>query len=183
ATNRRLEDMVEEKTFRRDLYYRLNVFPINIPSLEERQEDIPALIAHFMEQYNEKFGMDKYMDSDAVEYLKNRSWEGNIRELENVMQRLMISSRTDSITMVDVLKELDDSIAGTMAINAAKKVSEEERVNLTQMVEAFEKELVRAAWDEYGSTRKAAKALGISQTQFVRKKTKYDLDREENPTG
>ena len=181
ATNRRLEDMVEEKTFRRDLYYRLNVFPINIPSLEERQEDIPALIAHFMEQYNEKFGMDKYMDADAVEYLKNRSWEGNIRELENVMQRLMISSRNDNITMVDVLKELDDSIAGTMAVNAAKKVSKEEMVNLTQMVESFEKELVRAAWDEYGSTRKAAKALGISQTQFVRKKTKYDLDKEESP--
>ena len=177
ATNRRLEEMVEEKSFRRDLYYRLNVFPINIPSLAQRPDDIPVLIALFIDRYNEKFGMNKYIDDDAVEYLKGRTWPGNIRELENVMQRLMISSRNDNITMMDVMKELDDSIIRRVtddAKNAAEEASA--GAGLTQMVDAFERELIRAAWEEHGSTRRAAKALGISQTQFVRKKTKYGLE-------
>ena len=176
ATNRRLEDMVEEKTFRRDLYYRLNVFPINIPPLAERRDDIPALIGYFIDQYNEKFGMDKYIDDDAVEYLRGHSWPGNIRELENVMQRLMISSKNDNITMMDVLKELDESIIGTTSVHPPAEELAGSQVNLTQLVDAFEKELIRSAWEEHGSTRKAAKALGISQTQFVRKKTKYELE-------
>lgn len=174
ATNRRLEDMVEEKTFRRDLYYRLNVFPINIPALSQRQEDIPALISFFIERYNEKFGMDKYIDDDAVEYLKGRSWPGNIRELENVMQRLMISARHDSITMMDVLKEMDESL-GAASVSVPSEPGDDP-VSLNQMVDAYEKELIRAAWEKHGSTRKAAKALGISQTQFVRKKTKYGIE-------
>ena len=177
ATNRRLEEMVEEKTFRRDLYYRLNVFPINIPALKERPDDIPALVEHIIEQYNEKFGMNKYIDDDAVGYLKGCDWPGNIRELENVMQRLMISSRNDNITMMDVLKELDESVISRVAEEAKSTVEENaSAAGLTAMVDAFEKELIRAAWEEHGSTRKAAKALGVSQTQFVRKKTKYGLD-------
>ena len=175
ATNRRLEEMVEAKTFRRDLYYRLNVFPINIPPLSERRDDIPTLIEYFLEQYNEKFGMDKYMDDDAADYLKARDWPGNIRELENVVQRLMISSKNDNITMMDVLKETGDpSLAGAAA--AVKEAGEEGGVSLTQLVEAFEKEVVQSAWEKYGTTRKAASALGISQTQFVRKKTKYGVE-------
>ena len=177
ATNRRLEDMVEQKTFRRDLYYRLNVFPINIPSLSERREDIPPLIDFFIDRYNEKFGMDKYIDDDAVESLTGLAWPGNIRELENVMQRLMISSKNDNITMMDVLKEMDDSaISSAAAAPSADHLSEDAGVGLTQLVDAFEKELIRTAWEEHGSTRKAAKALGISQTQFVRKKNKYGLE-------
>ncbi len=178
ATNRRLEDMVEEKTFRRDLYYRLNVFPINIPALSQRRDDIPALISYFIDKYNEKFGMNKYIDDDAVEYLQGHDWPGNIRELENVMQRLMIASKNDNITTMDVLKELDESVIGSAGLQLpaeADKLSGGQ-VNLTQLVDAFEKELIRSAWEEHGSTRKAAKALGISQTQFVRKKTKYGLE-------
>ncbi|MBQ9014520.1 MAG: sigma 54-interacting transcriptional regulator [Firmicutes bacterium] len=177
ATNRRLEDMVEAKNFRRDLYYRLNVFPINIPPLSERRDDIPALIEYFIGQYNEKFGMNKYIDDDAVDYLSGLSWPGNIRELENVMQRLMISSKNDNITMMDVLKEMDESVIGSVQLPAAKQtLPEEGGVDLSQMMDAFEKELIRTAWEEHGSTRKAAKALGISQTQFVRKKNKYGLE-------
>lgn len=176
ATNRRLEDMVEQKTFRRDLYYRLNVFPINIPALRERREDIPVLIHFFIDKYNERFGMAKYIDDDAVEYLSGREWPGNIRELENVMQRLMISSRNDNITMMDVLKEMDDKILNDMRTGLPQEAISSGQVNLTQIVDAFEKEIIRRAWEEHGSTRKAANALGISQTQFVRKKSKYGLE-------
>ena len=176
ATNRRLEDMVEQKTFRRDLYYRLNVFPINIPPLSQRRDDIPALIHYFIDKYNEKFGMSKYIDDDAVDYLTGHDWPGNIRELENTMQRLMISSKNDNITMMDVLKEMDDSIISTIKTQIPAEEVVSGQASLTQMVDAYEKELIRTAWEEHGSTRKAAKALGISQTQFVRKKSKYGLE-------
>ena len=176
ATNRRLEEMVENKTFRRDLYYRLNVFPINIPALSQRREDIPPLITSFVEKYNDKFGMDKYMDDDAVEYLKNHDWPGNIRELENVVQRLMIASRNDNITVMDALSELEEKMVDRIRGNAPREKIDDGSASLTLMVEAFEKEMIQYAWDKYGSTRRAAKAIGISQTQFVRKKNKYGID-------
>ena len=175
ATNRRLEEMVEAKTFRRDLFYRLNVFPINIPPLSERREDIPTLIEYFLEQYNEKFGMSKYIDDDASNYLSGMDWPGNIRELENTIQRLMISSRNDNITMMDVLKETGEpALAGVAAV--PKESAEKTGINLNQMVDAFEKEVILSAWEKHKSTRKAANSLGISQTQFVRKKTKYGIE-------
>ena len=176
ATNRRLEDMVEQKSFRRDLYYRLNVFPIVIPSLSDRKEDIPPLVESFMEKYNEKFGMDKYMDDDAVEYLMNHPWPGNIRELENVVQRLMIASKNDSITMMDVLSELDVKMADKIQGSLPKESIDQGEASLGRLVDAFEKDLIKYAWDKYGSTRKAAKAMGVSQTQFVRKKNKYGIE-------
>ena len=176
ATNRRLEDMVEQKTFRRDLYYRLNVFPIVIPSLAERKEDIPPLVASFIQKYNERFGMDKYMDADAVDYLMDHPWPGNIRELENVIQRLMIASQNDNITIMDVLGELDENMANRMASRKTKDEIDNEKASLSKMVDAFEKDLIQYAWEKHGSTRKAAKAMGISQTQFVRKKNKYGIE-------
>ena len=98
ATNRNLEEAVDAKKFRRDLYYRLNVFPIRVPPLSERKAEIPALIHHFIEQYSKKFGIERTITEDAVDALKARDWPGNIRELENVVQRLLISSKGDSIT-------------------------------------------------------------------------------------
>ncbi len=92
ATNRNLEEQVERKEFRRDLYYRLNVFPINVPSLSDRPEDISPLVESLIKKYNDKFGVSKYIDDEAKEYLETRDWPGNIRELENVTQRLMIVS-------------------------------------------------------------------------------------------
>ena len=176
ATNRRLEEMVEQKTFRRDLYYRLNVFPIVIPPLSERKEDIPPLVTSFIEKYNEKFGMDKYIDGDAVDYLMNHPWPGNIRELENVVQRLMIASHNDNITAMDVMGELDEKMTDRIQSRQPKDEIDTESANLGKLVDAFEKDLIRYAWEKHGSTRKAAKAMGISQTQFVRKKNKYGIE-------
>jgi len=174
ATNKDLEDLVEKRVFRRDLYYRLNVFPIKVPALDERTEDIPHLAESFVRKYNEKFGLSKYIDEDAKESLASHKWPGNIRELENVVQRLLIGSSGDAITVMDVVKELDrDLIKGIDA--PAPDADDEGNIDLTSMVEAFEKNIIRQACEKYGSTRKAAKAIGISQTQFVRKKNKYGL--------
>ena len=174
ATNRDLADQVEKGVFRRDLYYRLNVFPVRVPALDERREDIAHLADHFIGKYNEKFGMNKYMDDDAKESLASHKWPGNIRELENVVQRLLIASSGEAITVMDVVRELDgDLIKGIEP--PVQDADGEGGIDLTSMVEAFEKNIIREACEKYGSTRKAAKAIGISQTQLVRKKNKYKL--------
>ncbi len=176
ATNRDLEEQVNEKAFRRDLYYRLNVFPINVPALDERKEDIPPLIENFVRKYNEKFGINKDIDDDAKEYMAGLNWPGNIRELENVTQRLMIACPNDTISLLDVMKELGaDYMDSSDMSKQIQKAGEMSDIDLTRMVESFEKWVIQQACEKYGSTRKTAKAIGISQTQLVRKKNKYGI--------
>ena len=108
ATNRSLEEQMEARQFRSDLYYRLNVFPLRVPPLSERREEIPVLVEYFVHRYNEKFGLSLGMEGDAMRYLQEQQWPGNIRELENVVQRLMITAKGARITLLDVVGEFDD---------------------------------------------------------------------------
>lgn len=174
ATNKDLEKLVEEGSFRRDLYYRLNVVPIRIPSLAERTDDIPALVSHFLEKYGQKFGVKREIDDNAIEYLKQQQWAGNIRELENMVQRLIISSQGETITLMDVVKEKHGELFEYLPDEETDEVQQSE-INLQKAVEEYECGLIKYAYEKYGSTRKAAKAIGISQTQMVRKKKKYNL--------
>ena len=173
ATNRNLEQYVEEGKFRRDLYYRLNVVPIKIPNLEERVEDIPVLVNHFLSKYGEKFGVKRGIAVSAMEYLMQKSWPGNIRELENTVQRLMISAAGEEITLMDVMREDHGDIFREDMTDGSSEVKTE--IDLQSAVDEYEKGLIRYACQKYGSTRKAAKAIGISQTQLVRKKKKYEI--------
>ncbi|MBR0600169.1 sigma-54-dependent Fis family transcriptional regulator [Clostridiales bacterium BAD-6] len=176
ATNRNLEKLIEEKKFRRDLYYRLNVFPIRVPSLDERKAEIPALVEYFMKKYMEKFGMQRTIAEDALAYLKECSWPGNIRELENVVQRLLITAKGETITSLDVMKELHTDLFDKVRENVGDTAFEDGgMLTLDDMVGSFEKNIIQYACDKYGSTRKAAKAIGISQTQLIRKKGKYQI--------
>jgi transcriptional regulator with PAS, ATPase and Fis domain len=173
ATNRDLEKCVAEGTFRQDLYYRLNVVPIKIPSLDERPDDIPYLIKHFLQKYGKKFNIEKNMTDAAVEYMKKQEWHGNIRELENTVQRLMIESTDKDITLADVMVGGDGEPAIHLTANEAETYGGE--IDLQAAVEEYEKGLIAFACHKYGSTRKASKAIGISQTQLVRKKKKYGI--------
>jgi TyrR family helix-turn-helix protein len=175
ATNRDLEKMVEEGQFRRDLYYRLNVVPIIIPRLSERREDIPGLVEHFLRKYGDKFGTIRTISPWAMDYLKEQPWEGNIRELENVIQRMIISAPGREITLADVIAEIKGSAAGDEAFLGENGEGTEQEIDLESAVNEYEKGLIRYALEKYGSTRKAAKAVGISQTQLVRKKKKYNI--------
>lgn len=164
---------MDQKLFRRDLFYRLNVFPIRVPSLSERRVEIPALLKHFLAKYNEKFGTQKLLEDDAQTYLSSCEWPGNIRELENTLQRLIINASSGTITLLDAMRELHADM-----IPAADRNPEEliqGGMSLEAMVENFEKGILRHAVEKYGSSRKAAKRLGISQTQYLRKKAKYGL--------
>lgn len=173
ATNRDLEKMVEEGKFRRDLYYRLNVVPIHIPKLAERKEEIPHLVKMFLSRYRKTYKKDVEIDDGALEYLIHLPWEGNIRELENVVQRLMISAKGDYITLMDVMRETHSDLFGGGSIHA--KNDEKKELNLDEVVAEYEKSLIKDALRKYKSTRKAAAAIGISQTQLVRKKKKYGI--------
>lgn len=176
ATNRDLEKMVEDGAFRRDLYYRLNVIPIIIPRLSDRREDIPVLVEHFLSKYGDKFGEKRSISPWAMDYLKEQPWEGNIRELENVIQRMIISAQGREITLKDVITEIGGEKGRDEFIEAANgEDGEEHEIDLEAAVSEYEKGLIRYALDKYGSTRKAAKAVGISQTQLVRKKKKYGI--------
>ncbi|MGI6732584.1 MAG: sigma-54 interaction domain-containing protein [Anaerovoracaceae bacterium] len=178
ATNRDLEDAIDAKRFRRDLYYRLNVFPIRVPNLSERRAEIPALVQHFIKKYNDKFGIDRGITEDAVEYLKSCDWPGNIRELENMVQRLLISTKGETITVFDVMKELHIDLfenVGHLGMDETEEEREIGAFDLNLMVANFEKNIIKSAYEKYGSSRKAAKAIGISQTQLIRKKNKYKI--------
>ncbi|MCI6012016.1 MAG: sigma 54-interacting transcriptional regulator [Firmicutes bacterium] len=182
ATNRNLEEFIEKGLFRRDLYYRLNVVPIRIPRLEERPEDIPALVGHFLKKYGKKFGRRRGIDDAAMDYLKQQQWPGNIRELENTVQRLIISAAGDNISLMDVMRDSHGELFSGSVLQMPGELQEEEtevlpekELDLQLAVDEYEKGLIRYACDKYGSTRKAARALGISQTQIVRKKKKYDI--------
>lgn len=177
ATNRNLEEQMENKSFRRDLYYRLNVFPIRVPDLSERKAEIPALVNHFLAKYGEKFGIERTISPEALEYLQNCDWPGNIRELENVVQRLLITAKSESITIFDTMKELHTDLYGAIGETAGldEDALGEESLDLATLVDNFEKNIIRYACEKYGSSRKAARAIGISQTQLVRKKNKYQI--------
>jgi len=176
ATNRSLEDAIDAKRFRRDLYYRLNVFPVRVPPLSERRSEIPALVLYFIKKYSDKFGITRGITEDAVEYLKGFDWPGNIRELENMVQRLLISVKGESITAYDVMKELHlDFFESMSQQNEAESAEEGKGLSLEVMVSNFEKNIIKSAYEKYGSSRKAAKAIGISQTQLIRKKNKYQI--------
>ena len=176
ATNRDLEKMVEDGAFRRDLYYRLNVVPIIIPKLSDRREDIPGLVEHFLARYGDKFGEKRSISPWAMDYLKEQPWEGNIRELENVIQRMIISAQGREITLKDVITEIEGEKGREELLEVPEGENDaEHEIDLEAAVNEYEKGLIRYALDKYGSTRKAAKAVGISQTQLVRKKKKYGI--------
>ncbi|MGB3960442.1 MAG: sigma 54-interacting transcriptional regulator, partial [bacterium] len=156
ATNRDIEQMVEEGTFRRDLYYRLNVVPIPVPPLRERREDIPALVHHFLQRFSQKYSRSRQITTEAMELLFNYSWPGNVRELENIIERIVVTSDSSQITVDDLPAELQHGDRKT------KKVVVNGIIPLKMATEAVEEQLIRRAMERYKSTYKAARALGIN---------------------
>ena len=135
---------------------------------------IAALTRHFLGKYGKKFDMKRTIDRDAVEYLKQCDWPGNIREFENTIQRLMIGTPRKQITLIDVMREMHGDVFETSSGNS-ENMQEGQVMDLDRMVKNFEKNILKHACEQFGSTRKVAKAVGISQTQLVRKKKKYNL--------
>jgi len=188
ATNRDLDKMVAQGTFREDLFYRLNVMPIELPPLKERSEDIPLLIRHFLTKFNTKYNLNRQFTSEAIRTLSNYEWPGNIRELQNVIERLMVLSEFGQIREQDILVMLSNLAPAPLIEASGKddkmlvkvKFVDNEIINLTETLKAVEKELIHDALHKFRSTRKAARQLKISQSALIRRLKTYDL-REIEP--
>jgi len=168
ATNRNLWEMVSQGTFRKDLFYRLNVVPIIVPPLRERREEIPALVNHFLKKLNNKYGLNKRISEKAIEHLIIYDWPGNIRELENVIERSYVTLASNLIT--EIKFELHDA-------NSEKifPLALPDKPKLKEAVEELEKRLILNTLKCYGSTRKAAAILGVSQPTICRKAARYGI--------
>ena len=171
ATNIDLEEAVKEKRFRADLFYRLNVVPIKIPPLYERREDIPPLINQMVDRINNEYQMSKSLDRDAFDYLVAYDWPGNVRQLENTVERIMVSTDSRVIKKDDLPMEL-----------IAIREPFHERVNLDgskykELLADYDKRILEAVIRQEGSIPKAAKCLGVDATTIRRKLERYKRER------
>ena len=144
ATNQNLKDSIENGTFRSDLYYRLNVIPINLPPLRERKEDIILLLNHFIEMYNKEFSKNiKGVEKSALLFFENYSWPGNIRELSNFIERAITLEKSDYITINSV--PVDDTLKGeteTVIENAFDKLLTDEKFDFNEYIDNISKEIL-----------------------------------------
>jgi len=167
ATNRDLSQMVEEGTFRKDLFYRLSVFPITIPPLRERPLDILPLARLVLSEFNRKYGKNKELTPACHLLLKSYEWPGNVRELRNVIERAAILSAGSVISPMD------------LSLPTAKLSSEREatddynELHLKKILEDIEADYIRNAYKKHKNVRRAAKSLSMDAATYVRKRKKY----------
>lgn len=166
ATNRDLSEMVKQGTFRKDLYYRLNVIPIAIPPLRERTEDILPLIYHYLQHFNKKYGRDVKLAPSTLQMFVGYPWEGNNREIENVIERIVITV-DDVVTVEDLPLSMQEAAV------------EQSGQSLYKMLEEVERNIILKAYKTYGSSYKVADFLQISQSAATRKIKKF-IEEEEN---
>jgi len=183
ATNRNLEEMVQQKLFREDLYYRLTVFPIYIPPLRTRPKDITPLAESFLKKLNRKYNFKKYFSNVSITLLNEYDWPGNIRELKNIVERAVIISSGDEIKPEDLhIRQktgLNTETAGTIITVRDEENNPEhisifpESGDLKIMLENIEHHYLEQAYEKYGNVRDAAKSLGLTPSTFVRKRQRF----------
>lgn len=167
ATNKDLEKAVQTKEFRQDLFFRLNVVPLKIPPLRERQEDLFTLIQYFLQAISKRHHRERQLDKALVDHLLQLEWKGNVRELENLMERLIVTSTSSIITREDLPYEyhMQEKIDDLIHFDGQ---------SLPSILEEVEKKVLINAKKRYRTTTEMANALGISQPSVVRKLKKYD---------
>ena len=177
ATNRDLSKMVAEGAFREDLFYRINVIPVRLPALRERPEDIPLLADHFVGRFAGQMGKPiTGISGAAMECLKAYAWPGNIRELENAIERAVALERTPSILIESLPEQIRGATTGQVAAQAAPEAFPDEGFDLEQHVKHIEREYIAEALRRSGGVKvKAADLLGMSFRSFRYYMKKYDL--------
>ena len=165
ATNRDLEQAVAAGTFRRDLFFRLNVLTLRIPPLRERRQDVPLLVAHFLERIGRDSGIEKTISDDALKALLNYVWPGNVRELENCLERACALSSANEIQVRDLPTQLSSAPASLMARPAT---------GIVPMAELEKVTILNALAQVNGDKMLAARLLGIGKTTLYRKLKEYE---------
>ena len=168
ATNKDLFKMVKEGAFREDLYYRLNVVPIKIPPLRQRREDIPPLVMKVLETYNRTHDKKLRLSQKVIDRLYRYDFPGNVRELVNVMERMMIMSENDRIGSDELPEEIKSLTYDSKTLNI-------EGLTLKESVQRLETQLIRNALEQGNSLSSAAGILGLHPTTLWRKASKYNL--------
>ena len=169
ASNKSLEQMVKEGTFREDLFYRLRVLTVDIPPLRERQSDIPVLIMYFLDEIRKKSGVSKRLDPRVLDVLLAHTWPGNVRELRSLVQSLATMSDNEVIMLGDLPAYMRPVQRSAPTGHPALPLS------LTDAVEDLERRLIMTALEESGSTYKAAARLKVSQSTLFRKARRYGI--------
>jgi len=169
ASNRDMTALLKQSQFREDLYYRLAVVRIELPSLDERRDDIPLLVRHFLRRFNEKNGLSVTIDAEAVHFLQQMKWPGNVRELENTVNRLAIFAPTGEVTLADVESEIHrnpESAEGEISVAPAPdRLMELERQHILQILK-----------QTGGNRSEAARRLGIERKTLYRKALRLGID-------
>lgn len=167
ATNRNLQREVQDGNFRADLYYRLNVVPVYIPPLRERTEDIPVLIHYFLQKLNRKYKKNIYFDREAMSRLIKYEWPGNIREMENMIERwCVLYPKNSVICWSDIYTEFD--------IPGGK--NEFEGHTLTELMDSYERKIIIWGFHKYGSLRKMAEAMNIHYSTLSKICKRLEID-------
>ena len=174
ATNKNIDEMVTAKTLRKDLYYRLNVVPIYIPPLRERRDDVLPLIYHFLEKFNKTYQKGKKFSPEAIEALCKYDFPGNIRELANIIERLVVVIEKERIEAKDLPNVILDY--------RAKDISYfffSEGISLRNAIEKYESHIIENTLKKYNSQHEAAKALKVDQATISRKIKKYQIPQND----
>jgi transcriptional regulator with PAS, ATPase and Fis domain len=177
ATHRDLEEEVQKGNFREDLFYRLYVIPIMLPTLKERKSDIPFLVSHFLEQFGRKVDSPLVEVSDsAMKILMNYSWPGNVRELKNIIERLVVLHEGETILPEDLPEKLrieNDRVA------QRKLEGHGDGISFSTAVNEFEKALIISALEKTNWVKnRAAQLLKIKRTTLVEKIKRYNLEKD-----
>ena len=187
ATNRDLATQVREGRFREDLYYRLNVYPIEVPALRERREDLPAMVDHFIRRFNAEEGRTvPGVTAEAMSMLMTYDWPGNVRQLENSVFRAIVLSDGDALTpddfpqisgLVSPARSVSEGAAVmTTDVTTGQKLAISDEAGDLRTLEAIERDLIQYAIDHYaGHMSEVARRLGIGRSTLYRKVREYDL--------
>jgi transcriptional regulator with PAS, ATPase and Fis domain len=171
ATNRDLRKSIGKGQFREDLFYRLNVIPIHIPPLRERPDDIVPLIAWFLSVFNGEYGTNVSFDPTVYEILENQTWNGNIRQVENLVERIVVTAKKDIITPEMLPPDLMSSVPFKVPPGMNR---------LKDLIEVYEKEIFLDAYRKYRTSIAVGKALGVSQATAARRLRRYVPEYKEN---
>ena len=166
ATNRNLKKQIEEGTFREDLYYRLNVMPVEIPPLRGRKKDIAALTQYFLNTFNTEYNQKKVINEGALQILQNARWRGNVRELENLIERLVITTEEDVITERHV---------GALIGEMSGDVHYPQDKTYRELIDDYEKNMLKTMMSKYGKASIVSRELKIDKATLHRRLAKYDL--------
>ncbi|HNQ17886.1 MAG TPA: sigma-54 dependent transcriptional regulator [Smithellaceae bacterium] len=178
ATNQNLLQQVQAGNFREDLYYRLNVFPIEVPPLRSRKEDILPLTDYFLEKFNKKLNVSVNMEQEVKKMFLRHDWPGNIRELENLIERMILLAQNDTVTMREIPEEFKAAVNKIAA--APLETSKKPFKNyMRDHVENVEKQMIVKMLEEAGgNVTKAAQQLGLSRKGLQLKMIKYNLRKD-----